>query len=87
MDQVSQGDEQQQEHYFDALLSCRELITFIPEISPETNYSAEFYAQLNRLDGRLNHTPLIKGAVDAIRYLGEKLMNRFLLMKSNVPSV
>lgn len=79
LDQVSQGDEQQQEHYFDALLSCRELITFIPEISPETNYSAEFYAQLNRLDGRLNHTPLIKGAVDAIRYLGEKIDESVLI--------
>lgn len=79
LDQVSQGDEQQQEHYFDALLSCRELITFIPEISPETNYSAEFYAQLNRLDGRLNHTPLIKGAVDAIRYLGGKIDESVLI--------
>ncbi|HHR6403822.1 TPA: DUF5682 family protein [Providencia alcalifaciens] len=79
LDQVSQGDEQQQEHYFDALLSCRELITFIPEISPETNYSAEFYAQLNRLDGRLNHTPLIKGAVDAIRYLGGKINESVLI--------
>ncbi|HHR5884612.1 TPA: DUF5682 family protein [Providencia alcalifaciens] len=79
LDQVSQGDEQQQERYFDALLSCRELITFIPEISPETNYSAEFYAQLNRLDGRLNHTPLIKGAVDAIRYLGGKIDESVLI--------
>ncbi|WP_433587760.1 DUF5682 family protein [Providencia alcalifaciens] len=79
LDQVSQGDEQQQEHYFDALLSCRELITFIPEISPETNYSAEFYAQLNWLDGRLNHTPLIKGAVDAIRYLGGKIDESVLI--------
>lgn len=79
LDQVSQGDEQQQEHYFDALFSCRELITFIPEISPETNYSAEFYAQLNRLDGRLNHTPLIKGAVDAIRYLGGKIDESVLI--------
>lgn len=79
LDQVSQGDEQQQERYFDALLSCRELITFIPEISPEINYSAEFYAQLNRLDGRLNHTPLIKGAVDAIRYLGGKIDESVLI--------
>ena len=79
LDQVSQGDEQQQERHFDALLSCRELITFIPEISPETNYSAEFYAQLNRLDGRLNHTPLIKGAVDAIRYLGGKIDESVLI--------
>lgn len=73
LDQVAQGDEQQQEHYFNALLSCRELITFMPEISRDTDYSAEFYAQLSRLDGRLNHVPLIKGAVDAIRYLGGQI--------------
>ncbi|WP_272520960.1 DUF5682 family protein [Providencia sp. PROV202] len=73
LDQVAQGDEQQQEHYFNALQSCRELITFMPEISRDTDYSTEFYAQLSRLDGGLNHAPLIKGAVDAIRYLGGQI--------------
>ncbi|VEB69883.1 Uncharacterised protein [Providencia rustigianii] len=73
LDQISQGDEQRQEHDFNALLSCRELITFIPEINPHSDYSTEFYAQLDRLDGQLNHAPLIKGAVDAIRYLGGKI--------------
>ncbi|MGO2333849.1 DUF5682 family protein [Providencia sp.] len=72
-DQLSQGDEQQQESYFNALLSCRELVTFMPEINPKSDYSSDFYHQLARLDGKLNHAPLLKGAVDALRFLAGKI--------------
>ncbi|EKT62982.1 DUF5682 family protein [Providencia burhodogranariea] len=73
LDQLTQSDEQQQEQSFEALLSCRELVAFMPEISPNSNYLNEFHQQLNRLDGQLNHVPLLKGAVDALRYLGGKI--------------
>ncbi|HGN1705128.1 TPA: DUF5682 family protein [Providencia rettgeri] len=72
-DQITQGDEQQQEQYFSALLSCRELVTFMPEINKNHDYFTDFYQQLNRCEGRLNQTPLLKGAVDALRYLGDKI--------------
>lgn len=71
-EQITQGDEQQQEMHFNALLSCRELITFMPEINKAHDYSNDFYHQLSRCEGKLNHVPLLKGAVDALRYLGAK---------------
>lgn len=71
-EQITQGDEQQQEMHFNALLSCRELITFMPEINKIHDYSNDFYHQLARCEGKLNHVPLLKGAVDALRYLGGK---------------
>ncbi|WP_369311149.1 DUF5682 family protein [Providencia rettgeri] len=71
-EQLTQGDEQQQETHFNALLSCRELITFMPEINQSHDYFNDFYHQLARCEGKLAHVPLLKGAVDALRYLGAK---------------
>lgn len=71
-EQITQGDEQQQEMYFNALLSCRELVTFMPEINKNHDYYHDFYHQLARCKDQLNHVPLLKGAVDALRYLGAK---------------
>ncbi|WP_272668505.1 MULTISPECIES: DUF5682 family protein [unclassified Providencia] len=71
--QITQGDEQQQEPHFSALLSCRELITFMPEINNSHDYTNDFYQALGRCEGQLNQTPLLKGAVDALRYLGAKI--------------
>lgn len=71
--QITLGDEQQQEAHFAALLSCRELITFMPQINKHHDYTVDFYQELDRCDGQLNHAPLLKGAVDALRYLGAKI--------------
>lgn len=73
LNQISKGDEQQQEESFTALLSCYELITFMPEICKHNHYSAGFQQQLARLNGQLDRAPLLKGAVDALRYLGAEI--------------
>lgn len=70
LEQLSQGDEQQQETHLQALLSLRELIEFMPSLNNHHDYQNDFYQQLNRLDGQLDEVPLLKGAVDALRYLG-----------------
>lgn len=80
-EQITQGDEQQHEVHFNALLSCRELITFMPEISKTQHYSNDFYHQLDRCEGKLNHVPLLKGAVDALRYLGAKTDEKTLIQE------
>ena len=77
-DQISQGDEPQQQQHFNSLLSCRELIMFMPELN-NIDYSTDFYHQLSRLDGQLNHVPLLKGAVDTLRYLGGKIDESVLI--------
>ncbi len=82
LDQISQGDEQQQETHLQALLSLRELIEFMPMISQIQNsnhsYQSDFYQQLNRLDGKLDEVPLLKGAIDALRYLGDQIDENLL---------
>lgn len=70
LEQLSQGDEQQQESHLQALLSLRELIEFMPSLNNQHDYKSDFYQHLERLDGQLNDVPLLRGAVDALRYLG-----------------
>lgn len=81
LEQLTHGDEQQQEQSFDVLMSCRELMMFMPEINTSSDYGGEFYQQLNRLEGKLEQTPLLKGAVDALRYLGGRLDETLLTQK------
>lgn len=69
LDHLTQGDEQQQEVHFQALLALRELIGLLPEMALSHDYQYDFYQQLDRLHGKLNAVPLLKGAVDAICYL------------------
>ncbi|WP_163540471.1 hypothetical protein, partial [Klebsiella pneumoniae] len=42
------------------------------------DYKSDFYQQLNRLDGQLDTVPLLKGAVDALRYLGSYIDEKTL---------
>lgn len=76
--QLAQGDEQQQESNLQALLSLRELIEFMPSLDHQYDYKSDFYQQLNRLDGQLDTVPLLKGAVDALRYLGSYIDEKTL---------
>nr|WP_314265025.1 DUF5682 family protein [uncultured Moellerella sp.] len=87
LDQLTQGDEQQQEEHLQTLLSLRELIEFMPTLKQKSDtpdiqqnhYQADFYQQLDRLKGRLDEVPLIKGAIDALRYLGDQIEEQQLL--------
>lgn len=45
----------------------------MPEINKSHDYTNDFYQALDRCEGQLNQTPLLKGAVDALRYLGAKI--------------
>ncbi|NBN48155.1 4-aminobutyrate aminotransferase [Proteus sp. G4415] len=78
LEQLAQGDEQQQESNLQALLSLRELIEFMPSLDHQYDYKSDFYQQLNRLDGQLDTVPLLKGAVDALRYLGSYIDEKTL---------
>ncbi len=72
LEHLAQGDEQQQEVHFQALLALRELIGLLPEMALSHDYRHDFYQQLARLNGKLNSVPLLKGAVDAICYLDDQ---------------
>lgn len=52
-----------------SLLSLRELIEFMPSLDHQYDYKSDFFISNNRLDGQLDTVPLLKGAVDALRYL------------------
>ncbi|MBD2801056.1 4-aminobutyrate aminotransferase [Xenorhabdus sp. M] len=79
LDQITQGDEQQQEAHLQALLLLRELVEFMPAISQTQNYLHDFYQQLNRLGNDLDNVPLLKGAADALRYLGDQAEEQLLV--------
>ncbi|OMQ25489.1 DUF5682 family protein [Serratia oryzae] len=81
LDQLAQGDAQQQEVHFQALLALRELITLLPEMALLHDYQHDFHQQLQRLDGALDRVPLLKGAVDAIRYLDSQIDSTILTVQ------
>ncbi|WP_409309312.1 DUF5682 family protein [Pectobacterium sp. B1J-3] len=70
---IAAGDEPQQEEHFTALLALREFIEFVPTIDPTSTASGDFYRQLRQIAPTLNDVPLLKGAVDALRYLGDEI--------------
>lgn len=75
---MTAGDESQQEENFTALLALRELIEFIPTIDTSSTASRDFYRQLQQIAPELNAVPLLNGAVDALRYLGDAIDERTL---------
>ncbi|MFJ5409722.1 DUF5682 family protein [Pectobacterium punjabense] len=75
---ITAGDESQQETHFTALLGLRELIEFMPTLTPSSTASRDFYHQLQRVSPELKDVPLLKGAVDALRYLGGDIDERAL---------
>ncbi|MBL0866803.1 4-aminobutyrate aminotransferase [Pectobacterium carotovorum] len=70
---ITAGDESQQEEHFTALLALRELIEFMPTLDPSSTASRDFYHQLQQIAPALKDVPLLKGAVDALRYLGDEI--------------